>query len=73
MFAPKPPWNASDWRKELHPSWRRYTLKYRKKKRIVKDVWICSGLLMLNASLSVVIALFLATSFLSFMILDETP
>ena len=57
----------------LHPHWRRHTAKYRRKQGICKNLWIGSGLIMcLSASLEVVIGLGLGTTFLSFMILDDT-
>lgn len=56
-----------------HPHRRRYTASYRRKRGICKNIWIGSGLLMLlNATPEVIIALGLGTTFLSFMILDET-
>ena len=56
-----------------HPHWRRYTASYRRKRSICKSIWICSGLVMcLQATPEVIIGLGLGTTFLSFMILDET-
>jgi hypothetical protein len=56
-----------------HPHRRRFTRRYRKKQDIVKNVWICSGLLMLvQATPAAILALGLGTTFLSFVILDET-
>lgn len=56
-----------------HPHWRRFTPAYRRKRSIVKNVWIGSGLVMaLQASPALILALLLGTTFLSFMILDET-
>ena len=56
-----------------HPHKRRFTAKYRRKKDIVRNVWIVSGTLMvLQASPAIVLAMTLGTTFLSFMILDET-
>jgi hypothetical protein len=56
-----------------HPHWRRYTASYRRKRGICKNIWICSGLVMcLQATPEVIIGLGLGTTFLSFMILDET-
>jgi hypothetical protein len=72
MFTKKPPDHLEEWQKELHPSWRRYTVKYRRKRRIVRDMWIVSGLMMVNLSLGAVFAMALLTALLSFMILDET-
>jgi len=56
-----------------HCHGRRYTLKYRRKKGIVKSLWIVSGLSMLVIPiLPFMAALGLFTTFLSFVILDET-
>jgi len=72
MFRKKPPEALPDWEKELHPSWRRYTAKYRKKKRIVRDLWIISALLMISMPVGWIIVLALATTFIGLVILDET-
>ena len=56
-----------------HPHRRRFTLAYRRKRGIVKNIWICCGLVMLStASPALIVALSLGTTFLSFLILDET-
>lgn len=56
-----------------HPYRRRFTPEYRRKRGIVKNIWIGSGLVMITAgSTAVTVCLLLATTFLSFMILDET-
>ncbi|MCG6965791.1 MAG: SNG1 family protein [Chromatiaceae bacterium] len=56
-----------------HPHRRRFTAVYRRKRGIVKNVWIASGLVMAaQGSLALVVALVLGTTFLSFVILDET-
>lgn len=55
------------------PDTRRRTVRYRKKQRIVRDIWIISGLLMLSMPTGMVYVMTLGTTFLSFMILDETP
>ena len=56
-----------------HPHRRRFTDSYRRKRAIVKNIWICSGLIMLaTASLAWIATLSLGTTFLSFLILDET-
>lgn len=71
MYVRKPPPRLPDADRERHPSWRRYTRKYRRKQAIVKNVWIVSGLLMIGLPAAMpVIAL--GTTFLAFMILDET-
>ena len=57
-----------------HPSRRRLTRRYRRKRDIVKNIWIGSGLVMLaHGSPAFIVALGLGTTFLAFMILDETP
>ncbi len=49
------------------------TARYRNKKRIVKGLWIASGLMMLSYPLlSFMVTLGLFTTFLSFTILDES-
>ena len=56
-----------------HPHRRRFTAAYRRKRCMVKNVWIASGLVMaLQGSLALIVALALGTTFLSFVILDET-
>lgn len=56
-----------------HPHRRRFTSRYRRKRGIVKNVWIASGLVMaVQASPAIIMALALGTTFLSFVILDET-
>lgn len=56
-----------------HPHRRRFTAVYRRKQCIVKNVWIASGLVMaVLASPAIIIAMALGTTFLSFVILDET-
>jgi ubiquinone biosynthesis protein COQ9 len=58
---------------ECHPHRRRFTSTYRRKRGIVKSVWICSGIVMAcQASLVLIITLTLGTTFLSFVILDES-
>jgi len=55
------------------PKGRRTSLAYRAKKRIVRDIWIGTALLMLllpHPGAVATLALF--TTFLSFTILDET-
>ena len=56
-----------------HPHRRRFTELYRRKKGIVRNLWLGSGLLMLLvATPALVLAMALGTTFLSFVILDET-
>ncbi len=70
-IVPKPPAHVSDAEKARHPSWRRYTRRYRRKQSIVKNVWIVSGLLMIGLPAALPVLL-LGTTLLSFVILDET-
>ncbi len=72
MFIRKPPQSMSEADKERHPTFRRYTRRYRKKQRIVRDMWILSGLLMLCVPLTFILILAMGTTFLAFVILDET-
>jgi len=56
-----------------HPHRRRYLPAYRRKRGICKSIWIVSGLLMIiQGTPQGMIALGLGTTFLCFMILDET-
>lgn len=52
---------------------RRNSVKYRKKRRIVRDLWLISGVLMLITPVGMNYVLALGTTFLAFAILDETP
>ena len=57
----------------LHSHARRYTTKYRRKQNMVKNLWIGMGVVMIALpSLSFIAALSLLTTFVSFIILDET-
>ncbi len=68
-----PDWASTGCGDPSHSHGRRYTRAYQKKREIVKSVWIGSGLLMLVFPvLPLVAALSLLTTFLSFVILDET-
>ncbi|MCW8193930.1 hypothetical protein F6455_03910 [Proteobacteria bacterium 005FR1] len=68
-----PDWVTSRRDDPSHSHGRRFTRRYRKKKEIVKSVWIGSGLVMLAfPALPLIVALSLLTTFLSFVILDET-
>lgn len=56
---------------------RRSSIKYKKKKQITKNIWIVAGLIIISllqfplaAALAAVVGL--GTTFLCFMILDET-
>ena len=73
MFLRKPPHNMTEAERAQHPTFRRYTRRYRKKQKIVRDMWLVSGLLMLFAPLSFILVLVMATTFLAFVILDELP
>jgi hypothetical protein len=69
-----PDWSNDQSPDEHHPHRRRFTKRYRRKQGIVKNIWVCSGVLMLaHATPEAAIALGLGTTFLSFVILDETP
>jgi len=71
-------WMLPDWMVDRepdasHPHRRRFTPRYRRKRQLVKVIWICSGLIMiLSPALNLTLTLILATSFLSFIVLDET-
>jgi hypothetical protein len=73
MLLLKPPSKCSEEDKARHPSFRRYTRRYLKKKQLVRDVWITSGVIMLCVPIHAMPVLVLGTTFLAFMILDETP
>jgi len=56
------------------PHRRRYTAKYRRKRCLVKNLWIGAGLLvLLHPTLAMLMVVGLATTFLAFTVLDETP
>lgn len=56
-----------------HPLFRRATWSYRRKMRIVKNFWIGAGLIVIVFPfLPLLVFLTLATTFVSFSILDET-
>ena len=73
MMFFKLPSRLSEEDKARHPSLRRYTRKYLKKRKLVKDIWITSGVIMLCIPINALPVLALGTTFLAFMILDETP
>ncbi|MGD8566928.1 MAG: hypothetical protein PVJ39_02395 [Gammaproteobacteria bacterium] len=50
----------------------RATHQYKKKKKIVRDMWIIMGIFMAATPLSLTIVLALVTTFLSFVVLDES-
>lgn len=68
-----PAWVSDRSPDSTHPHRRRFTDRYRRKREIVKVVWIFSGLTMIVlAAPAAIVALALGTTFLSFVILDET-
>ena len=68
-----PRWMQDRTPDETHFYRRCFTRRYREKKRIVRDVWLGSACAMLlNPVLPFILALGLATTFLAFVILDET-
>ena len=68
-----PRWTQNRTPDERHFYRRCFTRRYRKKKRIVRDIWLGAGCVMLlNPVLPFMLALGLATTFLAFVILDET-
>ncbi|MGB1271572.1 MAG: hypothetical protein ACPG5T_05830 [Endozoicomonas sp.] len=57
----------------IHPERPRRSRKHQIKRSWVKSIWIAAGLLMLlNPVLPITLIIALPTTFLSFMILDET-
>ncbi|MEH6650141.1 MAG: hypothetical protein V7707_08980 [Motiliproteus sp.] len=57
-----------------HPLMRMRTTRYRAKKKIVRGLWIATGILMLAFPMvHFIVTLGLFTTFLSFTILDEAP
>ena len=68
-----------DWALDARPDYqhfhrRRYTPRYRAKKRVVRDLWIGAGCVMLlHPVLAFVLTTALITTFVAFVILDETP
>lgn len=69
----KPDWMASKEPDEKHFYRRTFTRKYRRKRQLVKNLWIASGLVMLAYPLVPFIAsLGLFMTFISFSILDES-
>jgi len=68
-----PQWTHDQSPDQSHPHKRRFTAGYRRKQNIVRNVWIASGLVMiLQATPAFILAIALGTTFLSFLILDET-
>ena len=81
-MRPRPNWLS----RQLLPNWvwdgppdethyyrRCFTQRHRAKRRVVRDIWLGSGCVMLlYPVLSFMLALGLATTLLAFVILDET-
>ena len=68
-----PYWTRDQSPDRKHPHKRRFTRSYRRKQGIVKNLWIVSGLVMaVLATPAMILAITLGTTFLSFVILDET-
>ena len=59
-------------RLQNHPNLRRLTPRYQRKKRLVRNIWLVSLLIMIPFSLGAKLALALGTTFLGLIILDET-
>ena len=72
MFVSRPPEGLSEDELKRHPVWRRHTQAYRRKSRIVRNLWITIGIVMLNVPTGAIPVLALGATFASFMILDET-
>lgn len=69
-----PSWRDDRRSDPQHFHGRRFTAKYRRKQEIVKSLWIVFGIISLSfPTPPLVIGLALVTTFVSFMILDETP
>lgn len=68
-----PEWALSPDADPTHSHRRRYTAIYKRKQNIVKNIWISAGLVMLALpAIPLVVALALFTTFISFVVLDET-
>ena len=68
-----PHWWRSHRGDPLHPHGRRFTPKYRAKRRRVRDLWVLAGVCMVVwPTIQVVVPVLLGMTFLSFCILDET-
>jgi len=68
-----PSWTRDQSPDRDHPHKRRFTRVYRRKQGIVRNLWIASGLAMIVlATPAMVLAITMGTTFLSFVILDET-
>lgn len=72
MYQRRPPATAGEAERARHPSWRRWTRRYAAKQRIVRAVWIAAGLLMIVLPPAAQLVVALPTTFLAFVILDET-
>ncbi|MGI9280665.1 MAG: hypothetical protein ACR2PX_13740 [Endozoicomonas sp.] len=70
----QPDWMQNQSPEANHFYRRTFTGSYRAKKKIVKNIWIAAGLLMLiNPVIHIVMLIALPATLLSFVILDETP
>lgn len=68
-----PEWTQDTSPDRDHPHRRRFTASYRRKRAIVKNLWIGSGLVMIvEATPAFIFAVALGTTFMAFVILDET-
>jgi len=69
-----PEWLLDTQPDPAHAHRRRFTACYRRKRGIVKSLWIASGIsmLLLGPTPGLIIGIALATTFASFCILDET-
>lgn len=69
-----PVWKAEQLLDKSHSHGRRLSTAYKKKQNLVKNIWIGSGVAMLCLPTpAFVVSLSLATTFLAFLVLDETP
>ena len=58
---------------ENHYHWRRFTPRYRAKQRLVKRIWMGAGCItLLFPTLYFLLLIFLSTTLVAFIILDET-
>lgn len=73
MLFRRPPPHLTEEEKRQHPTWRRYTAHYRRKRRLARDVWLIGSLVAVCLPLGAIPVFLLGTTFVAFMILDETP
>lgn len=56
------------------PHRRRFTRKYKRKQELVRKLWIGAGLVILaNPTVAMLLIVALPTTFVAFIVLDETP